>query len=89
MAIDSDLPLGPITAAAAPPTGSPPPAISTTANFRRLLESFEQIAAEQRDLPQIADPSSVDDAIAKADAGYSLAMDLRQQLEAAFRQRMR
>ena len=40
MAIDSDLPLGPITAAAAPPTGSPPPAISTTANFRRLLEGL-------------------------------------------------
>ena len=72
--------------------GTAPPITGTEANdpatFRRLLESLEKMAAEHRDSPPIDDTDGVDDAVRKADEGYTLAMDLRRKLEDAFRQRM-
>lgn len=59
-----------------------------SADFRRLLESLERLAAEHRKAPPIDDADGVEDAIVRADEGYSLAMDLRRQLEDAFRQRL-
>ena len=77
-------PLAPV--AGTQPGNAPPP--EDSASFRRLLETLEQLAAEHRQPPVIDNPRSVGDAVAKADEGYSLAMDLRQKLEEAFRQRM-
>lgn len=59
------------------------------AAFRRLLESFEQIAAAHRESPPaIEGPDEVSDALARADEEFSLAMDLRRRLEDAFQKRM-
>jgi len=58
-----------------------------TADFRRLLESLEQLAKEHRTTTPLKDAGAVQEAMARADEGFSLAMDLRQRLEEAFRQR--
>jgi hypothetical protein len=67
---------------------TPADAPADTAAFRKLLESFERIAKEHRAAAPLACADDVAAAMARADEGYSLAMDLRQQLEAAFRARM-
>lgn len=77
--------LAPLGGAAAPATSAP---ADDSASFRRLLESLERLKAEHRQTPEVADAVSVQDAVARVDEGFSLAMDLRRQLEIAFRQRM-
>ena len=68
----------------APLAGAP----EDTAAFRRLLESLEELAKEHRAAPLPEDAGAVQEAMARADEGFTLAMDLRQKLEEAFRQRM-
>ncbi len=65
-----------------------PEAAEDTAAFRRLLESLEKLAKEHRATPLPEDAGAVQEAMVRADKGFTLAMDLRQKLEEAFRQRM-
>ena len=58
-----------------------------TARFRGLIESLEKLAKEQRSAPPVEGAEDVPAAMARADAGFTLAMDLRKQLEDAFRKR--
>lgn len=75
-------PLGAVGAPAPAPV-EPKPA----SGFRELLASLERLGAEHRELPPVADAESLRGALARADAGFQTAMDLRRQLEAAFRGR--
>lgn len=79
MRVDALRPVGEVNA----PAGA-----EDTPTFRRLLESLEELAKEHRAAPLPADAGAVQAAMARADEGFTLAMDLRQQLEEAFRQRM-
>ncbi len=73
-------PLGDAATPAAPPRAD-------GASFQRLLESLQQLAESHRNLPQVADAEQLRDAIKTADDGFVTAMNLRRQLEAAFRAR--
>lgn len=76
--------------------GAPTPAIAPTAapdnaEFRRLLDSLERLAQDHRQAPPagaVQDADQLQAAIQRADAGFTTAMDLRRQLEAAFRGRL-
>ncbi|MFO1076339.1 MAG: hypothetical protein U1E73_01275 [Planctomycetota bacterium] len=67
------------------PEAAPP---QDSVRFRRLLESLEQLASEQRTAPPVEQAGDVPAAMARADRGFSLAMELRQRLEDAFRTRV-
>lgn len=83
--IDALQPLaGPQSPATEAPAATSP---ADTASFRRLLESLELLAKEHRQAPPLTNAGAVPEAMARADEGYSLAMDLRHRLEEAFRQR--
>lgn len=93
MTLDGPAPVPPLDALAAPlsaaQTAAHPAAqpSNDSAGFRRLLESLEQLAREHRAAAPLADAGAVQEAMQKADQGFTLAMDLRRQLEEAFRQR--
>lgn len=73
-------------ATAAP--AAPPP---DTANFRRLLESLEKLTKDHRQAPPAEDVQDTDQlkaALQRADQGFTTAMDLRRQLEDAFKARL-
>jgi hypothetical protein len=73
-------PVGAIDSPAQAPEAGP-----AAPGFRDLLASLERLGAEHRELPPVADAESLRSALARADAGFQTAMDLRRQLEAAFR----
>lgn len=68
-----------------------PAAAPDTASFRRLLESLEKLTQDHRQAPPaeaVQDADQLHAAIQRADAGFTTAMDLRRQLEEAFRGRL-
>jgi hypothetical protein len=75
-------------------TSSQPSARATApdnAEFRRLLDSLERLAQDHRQAPPaetVQDADQLQEALQRADAGFTTAMDLRRQLEAAFRGRL-
>jgi hypothetical protein len=84
-----------IGGASTAPIGTPPatPAggAPDTINFRRLLESLEKLTQDHREAPPaaaVADADQLQEAMQRADQGFTTAMDLRKQLEAAFRSRL-
>ncbi|MBM4061279.1 MAG: hypothetical protein FJ265_09340 [Planctomycetes bacterium] len=81
------LPLG--TSALAPAGATPAPGARgpDTPGFRTLLESLEKLAAAHRQAPPVQDADQLQDAMARADSGFTTAMELRRLLEAAFRAR--
>jgi hypothetical protein len=85
----SQRPLTPLapSAPAAPAAGirAGDPAADPAA-FRRILERLEQLA-RPAPAPEVKDPADLADAMRKAEDGFTSAMDLRRQLEAAFRAR--
>ncbi len=83
----SDRPIAPLAplAPAAPVTGATSTAADPAA-FRRILERLEQLAQAQP-APEVKDTEGLADALRKAEDGFTSAMDLRRQLEAAFRAR--
>lgn len=56
--------------------------------FRKLLDSLEQLVAEHKKVDEIADADQLQQAMRTADASFVTAMDLRRQLEEAFRNRL-
>ena len=73
-------PLAPAGPAAQGPSAADPAA------FRRILERLEQLSQSQP-TPEVKDAEGLADALRKAEDGFTSAMDLRRQLEAAFRAR--
>jgi hypothetical protein len=78
-------PLAPLTPAA-PVTGQVTSNAADPAAFQRILERLEQLAQAQP-APEVKDTEGLADAMRKAEDGFTSAMDLRRQLEAAFRAR--
>ncbi|MCC7061326.1 MAG: hypothetical protein IT456_00890 [Planctomycetes bacterium] len=77
----------PISAGAAITANSSP----DTVNFRRLLESLEKLTKDHQQAPPAAavgDADQLQAAMQRVDEGFTTAMDLRRQLEAAFRSRL-
>lgn len=70
--------------ATAPPKG-PVPEGST---FQRLLESLRQLRTTGAAVAEAKSPAQLQDALRAAEDGFVTAMDLRQRLEAAFRNRL-
>ena len=56
--------------------------------FQELLERLQRIADEQRAAEDVDSPEQLRDALRTADDGFVAAMDLRRQLEAAFKKHM-
>lgn len=76
------------TTAATPGTATAPAAPTADGvPFRRLLESLERLVEQHREAPPVQDVDTLQAAMARADQGFAAAMDLRRQLEAAFRAR--
>jgi hypothetical protein len=82
-------PLGPVVplAPAAPADGTPA-TVADPAAFRRILERLEQLARTEPPTG-VKDAEDLADAMRKAEDGFTSAMDLRRQLETAFRERTR
>ncbi|MCA8963742.1 MAG: hypothetical protein H6838_03670 [Planctomycetes bacterium] len=85
MAIDTTLKLDPI-GSATPVAGSV--AAGKANEFRSLLDSLEQLVAEHKKLDGVQDADQLEHAMRTADESFVTAMDLRRQLEEAFRQRL-
>ncbi len=89
MPIDTPLRLDPTTAVAPGATGGTAAgAAAPPTDFRNLLESLERLVAEHKQLGAVQNADQLQDALRTADAGFVTAMDLRRQLEHAFRQRL-
>jgi len=65
-----------------------PAAAPASGDFRRLIDSLEQLVAEHKKVDDVQDADQLQDALRTADASFVTAMDLRRQLEEAFRQRL-
>jgi hypothetical protein len=75
------------TAGASHPGGAPgaPGAPSATPSFQALLERLERLAAAPREAPAVTSAEDLQAAVSAADSSFTTAMDLRRQLEEAFR----
>lgn len=61
---------------------------SASPRFQELLERLQKLAAEQRRPDDVETPEQLEDALRTADDGFVAAMDLRRQLEDAFKKHM-
>jgi hypothetical protein len=68
-------------------TGQAKAGANDTPEFRRILEKLEQLAKAPPETPP-QDAEQLQDALRKAEDGFSSAMDLRRRLEEAFRARL-
>jgi flagellar hook-basal body complex protein FliE len=75
---------GPVGALLAPGEQRPG-APSASTEFQALLERMQQFAQESPTAPAVDDPDQLRAAMARAEASFTTAMDLRQKLEEAFR----
>ena len=64
------------------------PAQDVSPKFQELLERLQKLAGERRVPPEVDSPEQLRDALRTADDGFVAAMDLRRQLEAAFKKHM-
>ncbi len=56
--------------------------------FQELLERLQKLTAEQPKAEDVDTPETLQQALRTADDGFVAAMDLRRQLEAAFKKHM-
>lgn len=66
----------------------PPSATESSPKFQELLERLQKITAEQPEVEEIDSPEELQSALRTADDGFVAAMDLRRQLEEAFKRHM-
>jgi len=66
----------------------PPSKTESSPRFQDLLERLQKIASEQPEAEEIDGPEQLRDALRTADDGFVAAMDLRRQLEEAFKRHM-
>lgn len=74
--------LGP---AATLPADRGPAAVADGAGFQALLERLQRLAAPATPPAEVTTADDLRDAVAAADTSFTTAMDLRRQLEEAFR----
>lgn len=63
-------------------------ATTESSSFQALLERLQQFASAPKEAPKVDDADGLKAAMRDADQSFTTAMDLRQQLEAAFRRHM-
>ncbi|MCK5942653.1 MAG: hypothetical protein KAI24_11825 [Planctomycetes bacterium] len=82
--------IDPAVGAIAPPQPPQPnpSATESSPRFQELLERLQKITAEQPEADDVDGPETLRDALRTADDGFVAAMDLRRQLEEAFRKHM-
>lgn len=66
----------------------PPSATESSPRFQELLERLQKITAEQPVADEVESPEQLQQALRTADDGFVAAMDLRRQLEEAFKRHM-
>lgn len=66
----------------------PPSPTESSPRFQELLERLQKITQEQPKAEAIESPEQLRDALRTADDGFVAAMDLRRQLEEAFKRHM-
>lgn len=81
-------PVAPNGAITAVPDANAPSQRIGAPRFQELLERLQKIASEQPQADQVDSPEGLRDALRTADDGFVAAMDLRKQLEEAFRRHM-
>jgi len=74
--------------AAVAPTQPAPSATESSPKFQELLERLQKITAEQPKAEEVDTPETLQQALRTADDGFVAAMDLRKQLEEAFKKHM-
>jgi hypothetical protein len=77
-----------------PATAEPAPRATPGANadapgFDALLQTLQRLTAIDRAAPPVADAEQLQTALQRADDSFTTAMELRRQLEAAYRDRLR
>ena len=72
----------------APPTAHPISQTESSPRFQELLERLQKITAEQPAAEEVTSPEGLQEALRTADDGFVAAMDLRRQLEDAFKRHM-
>lgn len=85
MSTITDLPLGVGGAPAAAPTTTPAATNAESGQFLELLERLQRLAEQHRTTPPVENADQLQAAMRSADDGFQAAMDLRRQLEHAFR----
>lgn len=61
------------------------PAPAHSASFAALLERLQEFAGQKAELPPVQSADGLHEAMSAADRSFTTAMQLRQQLEEAFR----
>ncbi|MFT4512078.1 MAG: hypothetical protein ACI89X_000545 [Planctomycetota bacterium] len=69
-------------------TAHAPSQTESSPRFQELLERLQKITAQQPVAEEVESPEELQDALRTADDGFVAAMDLRRQLEAAFKRHM-
>lgn len=70
------------------PTAPAAAASEASPRFQELLERLQKLAAEQPKAEEVDTPETLQEALRTADDGFVAAMDLRRQLEEAFKKHM-
>jgi len=74
---------------AAPAAGAQTASVAEASpRFQELLERLQKLTAEQPKAEDVDTPETLQQALRTADDGFVAAMDLRRQLEAAFKKHM-
>ena len=66
----------------------PPSKTESSPRFQELLERLQKITSEQPPAEEVESPEELQKALRTADDGFVAAMDLRKQLEEAFKRHM-
>lgn len=66
----------------------PPSKTEGTPQFQELLERLQKLASQQQSPEEVDSPEELQDALRTADDGFVAAMDLRRQLEEAFKRHL-
>jgi hypothetical protein len=77
--------VAPAVAPATAPPAAAPAGASSAPGFQALLERLQKLASPAAEVPEVATPDALRDAVRAADSSFATAMDLRRQLEDAFR----
>lgn len=69
-------------------TGGVGGATGENSTFQALLERLQQFASTPKEAPKVDDALGLQEAMREADQSFTTAMDLRRQLEEAFRRHL-
>ena len=71
-----------------PAVAQPPSQTESSPRFQELLERLQKITSQRPAAEEVHSPEHLQEALRTADDGFVAAMDLRRQLEEAFKRHM-